>query len=228
MTSDNKPRVTADRIEEIRRHHNKPGMHRGTQSDADVGLLLGAYLEAVARAERAEAKPVINHLLRVELTACQRELEKCNWDLRNTSGYELGRRAVEVTENALHATIRERDALQFMKENLMLANIEMVKQNEALKVEYKQLMENAALNTDALNYQAEVNDALKAKLESAIMATWNTEREDALKAKLEVCVEALEKYCSMKATIKTLDGFEPIEWQKTPAGEALAQLKEIK
>lgn len=43
--------------------------------------------------------------------------------------------------------------------------------------------------------------------------------------------EALERYCSQQARIKTLDAYEPIEWRLTPAGEALmltqVRLKEL-
>jgi hypothetical protein len=48
-----------------------------------------------------------------EIRALNVENEKLNWQIKNSSGYELGRRAVEVTENALHEAqhiLAEKDA----------------------------------------------------------------------------------------------------------------------
>lgn len=43
----------------------------------------------------------------LELRQLKAEVKRLKSDLRNTAGYELGRRAVEVTENALHACQNE-------------------------------------------------------------------------------------------------------------------------
>lgn len=43
---------------------------------------------------------------------------------------------------------------------------------------------------------------------------------------LVFCVSALQQYCSMKATVRTVFGDEPIDWQLTPAGEALERLSQ--
>lgn len=51
----------------------------------------------------------------------------------------------------------------------------------------------------------------------------------AIKLMLErekVLRETLNRYASMKATLKTLDGIEPIVFDKTPAGQALASVPE--
>lgn len=71
------------------------------------------YLDKfVAERERADA---LMHEMRMQVTAVKErdaaraEVERLKADLRNTAGYELGRRAVEVTENALHAAQAERD-----------------------------------------------------------------------------------------------------------------------
>lgn len=46
------------------------------------------------------------------LTAERDEWTKKYGDLRNTSGYELGRRGIQLTEDKLHEVMRERDQLR--------------------------------------------------------------------------------------------------------------------
>lgn len=63
--------------------------------------------------------------LREARAECERLRTKMAEDLRkkmsNTSGYELGRRGIEVTENALHKCMSERDALRAEVERLRVA-----------------------------------------------------------------------------------------------------------
>lgn len=91
-------------------------------------------------------------------------LFKAGWDaarandamLRNTAGYELGRRAVEVTENALHDCQRERDQLKAEVERLRGNSKTLRKEGSDAK------RENADAKEDLVQLQASAEKLAKA------------------------------------------------------------------
>lgn len=140
---------------------------------------------------------------------------KAGWDaarandstLRQTAGYELGRRAVEVTENALHACQKERDQLRAEVEKL----------HKRLGV--------ACLDHDLVHYLAcgRCMDQLRAELEDERQAL------SVLRSANRVNIDECDRLKRMVDVMR--DGLHDIysqpEFAQTYSAEVLAEVEKL-